>query len=284
MAVAYQHVRENPVRRRRATPRCRAALDSIVMKALAKNQLNRYQSAGEMRADLQRALADQPVAAEAVMTDAERTQFIARTPCRRSAAAPRRVLPGAGRRRAPHRGLIWAAVVVALLLVIGVAVAAVVLHRQERRHRRRSRCRPVVGQTETAAQNALRAAELVPANGGDTNGPCDDNADGRRRAASAPSIPAARPKVARTATVTYHLFTPKTVAGAVRDGKAYADAAAELHGVGPRRRGAGREQPGRGQGTVIAQRCRGVHQRGAGHDDHAAGVHRQGRACRTSAA
>src|ERR671931_60612 len=56
------------------------AVDSIVMKALAKNQLNRYQSAGEMQQDLQRAIANQPVSAEVVMTDAERTQFIARTP------------------------------------------------------------------------------------------------------------------------------------------------------------------------------------------------------------
>ena len=64
-------------RRRRVNPAVPRALDSIVMKALAKNPLNRYQSAGEMRADLQRALADRPVEAEAVLTDAERTQFIA---------------------------------------------------------------------------------------------------------------------------------------------------------------------------------------------------------------
>ena len=64
VAVAYQHVRENaPPPSSTVTPRCRPSLDSIVMKALAKNPLNRYQSAGEMRADLQRALADRPVAA-----------------------------------------------------------------------------------------------------------------------------------------------------------------------------------------------------------------------------
>src|SRR5436305_1807006 len=61
-------------------PEIPRAIDSIVMKALAKNPLNRYQSAGDMRQDLVRALADQPVNAEMVMTDAERTQFIARTP------------------------------------------------------------------------------------------------------------------------------------------------------------------------------------------------------------
>src|SRR3954468_18548221 len=77
VAVAYQHVRENATAPTTRVPGLPRALDSIIMKALAKNQLNRYQSAGEMRTDLQRALANQPVTAEAVMTDAERTQFIA---------------------------------------------------------------------------------------------------------------------------------------------------------------------------------------------------------------
>ena len=117
VAVAYQHVRENapaPSSRVQGLPR---ALDSIVMKALAKNPQNRYQSAGEMRSDLQRALADQPVSAESVMTDAERTQFIARTP-------PPPIVPPAHDPAADHEperrtGLIWVAIVVALLLVVG---------------------------------------------------------------------------------------------------------------------------------------------------------------------
>jgi eukaryotic-like serine/threonine-protein kinase len=119
VAVAYQHVRENataPSSRVQGLPR---ALDSIVMKALAKNPQNRYQTAGEMRSDLQRALADQPVSAESVMTDAERTQFIARTP------PPPIVPPGRGpvadEEPERHTALIWTAVVVALLLVIGAA-------------------------------------------------------------------------------------------------------------------------------------------------------------------
>ena len=74
------------------------------MKALAKNQLNRYQSAGEMRSDLQRALADQPVAAEAVMTDAERTQFIARTPAAAGRAAAHRCTTPARRTTAGAPG------------------------------------------------------------------------------------------------------------------------------------------------------------------------------------
>ena len=71
-------MRENAPAPSSVNPEVPRALDSIVMKALAKNPLNRYQSTAEMRADLQRALADRPVEAEAIMTDAEKTQFIAR--------------------------------------------------------------------------------------------------------------------------------------------------------------------------------------------------------------
>ncbi|MGH8860054.1 MAG: PASTA domain-containing protein, partial [Jatrophihabitantaceae bacterium] len=94
------------------------ALDSIVMKALAKNPLNRYQSAGEMRSDLQRALADQPVSAESVMTDDERTQFIARTPPP-PVAVPTREPEPVDHDQERRNGVIWAAIVIALLLVVG---------------------------------------------------------------------------------------------------------------------------------------------------------------------
>jgi serine/threonine-protein kinase len=115
--VAYQHVRENATAPSSRVPGLPRALDSIVMKALAKNPQNRYQSAGEMRTDLQRALANQPVSAEAVMTDAERTQFIARTPPPPVLGPP----PGAAEEpeKDRHTAVIWTAIVVALLLVIG---------------------------------------------------------------------------------------------------------------------------------------------------------------------
>src|SRR4029079_6111018 len=60
VAIAYQHVRENPQVPSSVNNVVPPALDSIVMKALAKNPLNRYQTAAEMRTDLQRALAGQP--------------------------------------------------------------------------------------------------------------------------------------------------------------------------------------------------------------------------------
>jgi beta-lactam-binding protein with PASTA domain/tRNA A-37 threonylcarbamoyl transferase component Bud32 len=63
VAIAYQHVRENPVPPSRVDPEIPGWADSIVLKAMAKDPGDRYQSAGEMRNDIQRALQGMPVAA-----------------------------------------------------------------------------------------------------------------------------------------------------------------------------------------------------------------------------
>jgi eukaryotic-like serine/threonine-protein kinase len=63
VAIAYQHVRENPVPPSRVDPEIPTWADSIVLRAMAKDPGDRYQSAGEMRNDIQRALQGMPVAA-----------------------------------------------------------------------------------------------------------------------------------------------------------------------------------------------------------------------------
>nr|WP_211244405.1 Stk1 family PASTA domain-containing Ser/Thr kinase [Actinospica robiniae] len=63
VAVAYQHVREAAQPPSFYDPEVPAVVDSIVMKSLAKHPDERYQSADEMRADLERALDGRPVAA-----------------------------------------------------------------------------------------------------------------------------------------------------------------------------------------------------------------------------
>jgi len=70
VAIAYQHVRENPVPPSRVDPEIPAWADSIVLKAMAKDPGDRYQSAGEMRNDIQRALQGMPLAASATPTRA----------------------------------------------------------------------------------------------------------------------------------------------------------------------------------------------------------------------
>ena len=63
VAIAYQHVRENPVPPSRVDPDVPAWADAIVLKAMAKAPADRYQTAADMRADLQRAASGMPVAA-----------------------------------------------------------------------------------------------------------------------------------------------------------------------------------------------------------------------------
>ncbi|TCP54059.1 serine/threonine-protein kinase [Tamaricihabitans halophyticus] len=76
VAVAYQHVREDPKPPSAVNPDVPPELDAIVLKALTKGAANRYQSSAEMRADIVRALSGQPVHAPMVMTDEDRTQVI----------------------------------------------------------------------------------------------------------------------------------------------------------------------------------------------------------------
>jgi len=80
VAVAYQHVREDPRLPSSINPEVPPELDAILLKAMSKNPANRYQSAAEMRNDLLRALAGQRVEATPVMGDAEKTTILAATP------------------------------------------------------------------------------------------------------------------------------------------------------------------------------------------------------------
>ncbi|MFF2657538.1 Stk1 family PASTA domain-containing Ser/Thr kinase [Kitasatospora sp. NPDC058032] len=63
VAVAYQHVREEPQPPSVFDPEVRPEVDAIVLKALAKDRDYRYQTADEMRDDIERFLDGLPVAA-----------------------------------------------------------------------------------------------------------------------------------------------------------------------------------------------------------------------------
>ncbi|MEV4595799.1 Stk1 family PASTA domain-containing Ser/Thr kinase [Amycolatopsis sp. NPDC049253] len=76
VAVAYQHVREDPNPPSSVNPAVTPELDAVVLKALAKGPANRYQSAAEMRSDLVRTLSGQRPSAPMVMSEDERTQVM----------------------------------------------------------------------------------------------------------------------------------------------------------------------------------------------------------------
>jgi len=78
VSVAYQHVREAPVPPSQLDPDVPAAADTIVLKSLAKDRADRYQTADDMRRDIAAALAGRPVAA-VVPPPAQQTQTAPRT-------------------------------------------------------------------------------------------------------------------------------------------------------------------------------------------------------------
>ncbi|MEO6700325.1 MAG: Stk1 family PASTA domain-containing Ser/Thr kinase [Jatrophihabitantaceae bacterium] len=177
VAVAYQHVRENPQVPSSVHSVVPPALDSIVMKALAKNPLNRYQTAAEMRTDLQRALGGQAVEAESVMTDAERTQYIGAA---RSTSRPGPLTPvyDDGEESNRKGAVIWTAVVLALLLVIGGAAIYLLRNNNKPSAPATYQVPALAGLSPAQANETLRANHLVPATGTPegSNGPCTSGA------------------------------------------------------------------------------------------------------------
>ena len=111
VAVAYQHVREDPVPPTEYDETMPPEVDAVVLKAMAKNPANRYQSADEMREDLLRAASGQPVLATPFIAATETVTDVATTTLRQ----PER------RRRGPLLALF-----ALLLLGIVVGVALVV--------------------------------------------------------------------------------------------------------------------------------------------------------------
>ncbi len=140
VAVAYQHVREDPRPPSTINAAVPPALDAVVLKAMSKNPANRYQSAAEMRTDLLRAVAGQRVEATPVMSDSDRTAMIAPATGTRYRAVPGPV-PGPApmpmddaadeeesRRR---RGVGFVILGVALLALAGAAVGLFLLLNSE---------------------------------------------------------------------------------------------------------------------------------------------------------
>ena len=129
VAVAYQHVREDPELPSRVNASVPRELDSIILKAMAKNPANRYQSAAEMRTDLVRVLGGQRPGAPTVMNDEDRTTILGSMDARAARSPdgsdPQPVAPG-GRHADDDEPPSRRGLKIAVLTFLGLVVLGIV--------------------------------------------------------------------------------------------------------------------------------------------------------------
>lgn len=158
VAVAYQHVREDPNAPSTVNPAVSSELDAVVLKALSKGPANRYQSSAEMRSDLVRTLSGQRPAAPMVMSDDERTQVM--DDRRHSDAYDD--YPGADDDEAARKRKKRIGTAIALVVLGVLAVAAIMWQTGLFGGEPEKKAIPsVVGLEKSEAQNTLREAEFT---------------------------------------------------------------------------------------------------------------------------
>jgi eukaryotic-like serine/threonine-protein kinase len=153
VAVAYQHVREDAIPPSDIERDLPGDVDAVVMKALAKNPANRYQSAGEMTDDLGRLLTGRRVLATPLL----------REQAPRPAPPPRRVRPERPP-RPPHRRLSRGGVLLALVLLLlaaGAVTGGLLLARSPSSANAQVQVPPVQGLTLASAERTIRQTGLV---------------------------------------------------------------------------------------------------------------------------
>jgi beta-lactam-binding protein with PASTA domain/predicted Ser/Thr protein kinase len=124
VAIAYKQVNEVPPPPSEINSDVTPALDAVVMRALAKNPANRYQSAREFADDLERVRTGQDVQATPLLAagGATATQVISR-PQPTSVLPPREEPPGSGRK--VWLGVLIGVLVIAVLTALGFLLAGV---------------------------------------------------------------------------------------------------------------------------------------------------------------
>ena len=151
MSVAVAHVRDAPPPPSTFDPTISPEVDAIVLTALAKDRAERYQSAAEMRTDIERVLAGLPVA---TASTSAATQFIPPTPP--PVLDDARPMP----EEPPRRSRAWLWVLLTLLALAVLGVVGWLLVRQP--DTAQATVPTVVGQTSSAGQAAVKKARLTP--------------------------------------------------------------------------------------------------------------------------
>ena len=153
VAIAYKHVREDPLPPSMINPDVSPELEAVVMKSLAKNPENRYRNAVEMRADLERCLEGAPVYATPVLSPEEAAG---------GAAATRQYAGYAQGARPARKSRTWLWILLVVLLLAGAGTGAWAILRSTGG----IQVPDLVGQSEDAARQILVDAGLEPGNTG----------------------------------------------------------------------------------------------------------------------
>ena len=126
VSIAYKHVKEAPLPPSQVKRSVPGALEAIIMKALAKDPADRYQTAEQMRSDLLRYASGQrplaPVLASTgvlAMSSAEPTLTQARTAANTTGLLPATAAEAAPARNTSRAGLYTAMALLLVLLAIG---------------------------------------------------------------------------------------------------------------------------------------------------------------------
>jgi serine/threonine protein kinase len=229
LAVAYQHVGEDAVPPSDIEHDLAPEVDAVVMKSLAKNPANRYQSAGDMSDDLGRLLSGRRVLATPLL----------REPAPRPAPPPRRHRE---HRRLSRRTVLLS--VILLLLAAGAVIGGLLLARNPNTTDARVQVPPVQGLNLSAAERTIRDDGLAIGKTTARRDPAKPN--------TVLSIdPAPGTKLAKKSRVslTYSSGPGTVVIPAVAGSKA-ADAAKVLQGLGFTTRFAAVQAPLNPIGTV----------------------------------
>ncbi len=124
VAIAYQHVSEMPAIPSTIEPGVSPEIDAVVMRALAKRADDRYQSASDFRADVERAIAGSPVTAAVPTIVADQTAMM--TPLDASGISTERQTKAGGGRKGRNSAVFW---VLSLIAITAAIIGAVVIGR-----------------------------------------------------------------------------------------------------------------------------------------------------------
>jgi serine/threonine-protein kinase len=196
VSVAYQHVREDPRAPSDINHEVPADIDAIVLKALAKNPLNRYQSAQEMRADALRAVAGRPVLATPVMSQAETMAMTGPMRQQPAATTMTRQVTGMPPRQPERKTSSWVMAVLAALGVLAVVALGIGLalardNNKDQQTTATAQMPNLIGKSQDDAQAALTQQKFTNFAAGDAveSNDCEDPVVAKQSVTAGTTIP-----------------------------------------------------------------------------------------------